>query len=97
MSACIEAGELTKARAYLAEVDAVDKPAKLLFFEGEWELAGKALTAEIELLRTTGNLEGELGVTLVLARLQRFAGRARTGRPSSAKGARDFRGRRSHT
>jgi tetratricopeptide (TPR) repeat protein len=36
MSACIEAGELTKARAYLAEVDAADKPAKLLFFEGEW-------------------------------------------------------------
>jgi hypothetical protein len=36
--------------------------------------AGKALTAEIELFRTTGNLESDLGVTLVLAELQRFAG-----------------------
>jgi hypothetical protein len=35
VTACIDAGELTKARAYLAEADSTHKPPKLLFLEGE--------------------------------------------------------------
>jgi len=71
---CIDGGELTKARSYLAEVDAADKPSDLLFFEGEWELAGEQWTAYAERTRTTGNLEGELGVAGALARLHRSTG-----------------------
>jgi tetratricopeptide (TPR) repeat protein len=74
VGAWIDAGELTRARSYLAEVDAPDKPPALLFFEGEWELASKQLTAQRERSRTTGNRYAELGVALVLARLRRFTG-----------------------
>jgi len=74
VSACISAGELTQARASLAEVDAENKPADLLFFEGEWEVAGKRLTAESERSMTAGNRLGELTVAPDLARAQRFTG-----------------------
>jgi len=74
VTACVDAGELTKARAYLAEADATHKPAELMFFEGEWELVGKRLTASFERSRTKGNLLGELLVALDLARVHRFAG-----------------------
>jgi len=72
--ACIEAGELAKARAYLAEVDNTHKPAELLFIEGEWELAGKKLTANYDRCRTNGDRARELGVAFDLARLHRFIG-----------------------
>ena len=55
--ACTEMGDLSKARGYLAEVDATNKPAELLFFEGEWELAGKRLTADFERSLMAGNRE----------------------------------------
>jgi DNA-binding winged helix-turn-helix (wHTH) protein/tetratricopeptide (TPR) repeat protein len=71
---CIAAGELTKARAYLAEADATHKPAQLLFFEGEWEAAGRRLIAQSERSRTTGVRYGELLVVLDLARWHRFTG-----------------------
>jgi tetratricopeptide (TPR) repeat protein len=70
---CIEAGELTKARASLAEGDAPRKPARLLFFEGDWELADKRLNAVFEQSRRTGYRE--LEIALDLARLHRFTGR----------------------
>jgi tetratricopeptide (TPR) repeat protein len=72
--ACAEMGDLSKARGYLAEVDATNKPAELLFFEGEWELAGKMLTADFERSLTAGNREDELWWGLPLARLHRFTG-----------------------
>jgi tetratricopeptide (TPR) repeat protein len=72
--ACTEMGDLSKARGYLAEVDATNKPAELLFFEGEWELAGKKLTADFERSLTAGNREDELWWGLPLARLHRFTG-----------------------
>ena len=72
--ACTEMGDLSKARGYLAEVDATNKPAELLFFEGEWELAGKRLTADFERSLTAGNREDELWWGLPLARLHRFTG-----------------------
>jgi len=71
---CIEAGELTKARAYLAEAETTDKPAELLFFEGEWELADKTLIAGSERSRTAGNRLGELWFAPHLARLHRLTG-----------------------
>jgi tetratricopeptide (TPR) repeat protein len=74
VTTCIDAGELDKARAHLAEIDATHKPTKLLFFEGEWELAGKRLTAHSERARRAGSLEGELIAALALQQLHRFAG-----------------------
>jgi tetratricopeptide (TPR) repeat protein len=80
--ACIELGELTKARAYLAEAN-TEKPegfllvgyeAKLLFFQGQWELADKKLTAQAERARTSGNRQEEVQAELDLAVLQRFTG-----------------------
>ena len=59
VTSCIDAGELTTARVYLAEVDATYKLAELVFFEGEWELAIKQATARSEWSRTTGNREFE--------------------------------------
>src|SRR6516165_10230084 len=74
VTACIDAGDLVEARAYLAEVDAADKPAELLFYEGEWEIAGKMLTADFEQSRRTGNRQEELGTALDLVALaHRFA------------------------
>jgi len=70
----IEAGELTQARASLAEVDAPRKPAWLLFFEGEWELAVERLTARSEPNRRTGNRGEELLCATDLARVHRFTG-----------------------
>src|SRR5215469_1205608 len=72
--ACSEMGDLGKARGYLAEVDATNKPADLLFFEGEWELAGKRLTADFERSLAAGNREDEMWWGLPLARLHRFTG-----------------------
>jgi tetratricopeptide (TPR) repeat protein len=72
--ACIEAGEFTQARAHLAQVNAKDKPEELLFFEGDWELLGKMLTAQYERVRTTGSLQQEMWLELDLARLHRFTG-----------------------
>jgi tetratricopeptide (TPR) repeat protein len=74
VTACIDAGELTKARAFLAEADSTPKPAKLLVLEGEWELADKRLTAQSERSMTAGNRQGELIVAPDLARAQRFTG-----------------------
>jgi len=74
VTACVDAGELTKARAYLAEADSTDKPAKLLFLEGEWELAGKRLTALSKRSRSAGSLQEELWAASDLARLHRFTG-----------------------
>jgi len=71
---CIDAGELTEAQAYSAEVNADSKPAVLLFFEGEWELAGKNLAAESDRLRTTGFRREELFLAIDLGRLVRFTG-----------------------
>jgi tetratricopeptide (TPR) repeat protein len=45
-----------------------------LFFEGEWELAGKRLTARSEPYRTTGNRADEFLVSADLARVHRFTG-----------------------
>jgi tetratricopeptide (TPR) repeat protein len=70
---CVDAGELTKARSHLAEVDAVHKPTKLLLVEGEWELAGKLAIADFERSRTMGNRKGESEV-VELARAHRFTG-----------------------
>ena len=76
--ACVEAGKLTEARAYLAEADTAPKPwdpsGKLLFLEGEWELAAKSLAAKSERNRTTGNRLGELTRAIDLARLHKFTG-----------------------
>jgi tetratricopeptide (TPR) repeat protein len=72
--ACTEMGDLSRARGYLADVDATNKPAELLFFEGEWELAGERLTADFERSLTAGNREDELWWGLPLARLHRFTG-----------------------
>ncbi|HYK17060.1 MAG TPA: hypothetical protein VEV37_03510, partial [Bryobacteraceae bacterium] len=80
-SACREMGELTKARTYLAKVNAENKleglpqfadQARLLFYEGQWELADKSLTAHVEQLRTSGHLLDEFYVALELARLHTF-------------------------
>jgi tetratricopeptide (TPR) repeat protein len=71
-------GELPKARAYLAEAHAAGLPSvgdeALLFFEGQWELADKMLTAHAERARTSGNRQEEFWVALGLARLHRFRG-----------------------
>ena len=74
VTACAQAGELTQARAYLAEAEATQKPTELLFFEGEWELLEKALAARCDWARTTENRSGELSEAFPLARLCRFAG-----------------------
>ena len=74
VSACIDAGELTQAAVHLADVDKTDKPAELLFFEGEWELAGKRLTSLLEQFRTAGNVQDELLRAFVRARVHRFTG-----------------------
>jgi tetratricopeptide (TPR) repeat protein len=68
-------GELTEARDYLAEANAKNKAAGLLFFEGEWALASKLLTAQFERLRATGNLQEELLRAPLLARVHSFTGR----------------------
>ena len=85
--ACIEAGELTKEQAHVAESEAIDKPKELsfvegewelagkrLFFEGEWELASKTLTAESGRSAANGSRAGELYVALDLARVHKFIG-----------------------
>ena len=76
--ACVQAGKLTEARAYLAEADTAPKPwdpsGKLLFLDGEWELVAKSLTAKSERNRTTGNRLGELTRAIDLARLHKFTG-----------------------
>jgi hypothetical protein len=87
ITACIEAGELTTARAYLAEADAAHKPAKLLFFEGEWELTGKALTAVSERSRATGNRQRQLLAALDLGGVAQVPRRASRGRAISARGS----------
>jgi tetratricopeptide (TPR) repeat protein len=80
---CREMGELTKARTYLAEANAENKleglppfadQARLLFYEGQWELADKRLTAYVEQLGAVGNRFDEFYVALELARLYRFRG-----------------------
>ena len=70
----IEAGELAKARAYLDEPDVNNMQALLLFFEGEWDRADKALRAWSEVSRTTGHRLDDLRVAIALARLHRLAG-----------------------
>jgi class 3 adenylate cyclase len=70
----IEAGELNEARVHLVEVDAKNKPAELLFYEGEWELADKMLTARSERQRTIGNLQEECFSALLFALVYRFTG-----------------------
>jgi tetratricopeptide (TPR) repeat protein len=81
--ACREMGELTKTRAYLAEANAENKlaglplfsdEARLLFYEGQWELADKRLSAHAERARTSGNRQEEFFVALELAREHRFTG-----------------------
>jgi tetratricopeptide (TPR) repeat protein len=80
--ACIQMGELPKARAYLAEANAEKleglpfslHEARFLFFEGQWELADKRLTAHAERARTSGNRQDEAWGALELARLHRFRG-----------------------
>src|SRR5215469_6505270 len=72
--ACVDAGRLTEARAYLAEFDATLKHTSLLFFEGEWEVAGKSMNELSERERTLGNRLNELASALDLARLHRFNG-----------------------
>jgi tetratricopeptide (TPR) repeat protein len=74
VTACIDAGELAKARAYLAEVEAAESSAELLFFEGEWEITCKMLTADFERSRATGNRQEELSAARDLARAHRFSG-----------------------
>jgi tetratricopeptide (TPR) repeat protein len=69
---CIDAGELSEARDYIPDANADNKPAVLLFFEGEWELARERLAAESERLRPIGYRALELRVALDLARLHRF-------------------------
>jgi tetratricopeptide (TPR) repeat protein len=81
--ACIEMGELTKARIFQAEANAQNKPeglplfvdeARLLFLEGQWELADKMLTAQAERARTSGNRREDLWSAGALARLRRLTG-----------------------
>jgi tetratricopeptide (TPR) repeat protein len=81
VTACIDMGELPKARAYLAEANAENEglplfavEARLLFLEGQWELADKTLTAEAERARTSGHRLDEFSVALQLARSHRFRG-----------------------
>jgi tetratricopeptide (TPR) repeat protein len=72
---CIEAGELNKALSHRAELEPLSRAAaQLLFFEGEWELAGERLTARSEPYRTTGNRVDEFVVAIDLARVHRFTG-----------------------
>ncbi len=73
-AACIQGGELAKARSYLAEANAANTPAGLLFFEGEWERADKMLSAWSEHSRRTGNRREELWSAIALARLHRVTG-----------------------
>ena len=74
VTACIDAGELAKARVYLAEVEAAESSAELLFFEGEWEITRKMLTADFERSHATGNRQEELSAARDLARARRFSG-----------------------
>jgi len=81
VTACIDMGELPKARTYLAEANAENEglplfadEARLLFLEGQWELADKTLTAEAEGARTSGHRQDEFWVALQLARSHRFRG-----------------------
>jgi class 3 adenylate cyclase len=75
---CIDVGELAKARSYLADLNAQNKPelpdyqghlAQLLFIEGEWELACKTLTAWSECSRASGSRREDLNSAAALARL----------------------------
>jgi len=81
VTACIDMGELPKARTYLAEANAENEglplfadEARLLFLEGQWELADKTLTAEAEGARTSGHRQDEFWVAFQLARSHRFRG-----------------------
>ena len=69
-------GRLTEARAYLAEANAekTEPEARLLFFEGQWELADKTLTASAETARRSENRQFESWGAGPLARLRRFTG-----------------------
>jgi tetratricopeptide (TPR) repeat protein len=76
-------GELTKARAYLAEAKAEDKSegllfnaieGTLLFLEGKWELADQKLTAHVKRARTSGYRDGELHVAGAITLLRRLSG-----------------------
>jgi DNA-binding winged helix-turn-helix (wHTH) protein/tetratricopeptide (TPR) repeat protein len=73
--ACREMGELAKARAYLAEAKAEEEPNfAILLYEGQWELAEKALTAFAERTRTSGHRPDQFWGAVFLARLRRFTG-----------------------
>jgi tetratricopeptide (TPR) repeat protein len=79
--ACRDMGELPRARAYLAEAQAESEglplfadQASLLFFEGQWELAEKTLTAHAERARMSGKRQDEFWVALTLNMLYRFRG-----------------------
>ena len=79
--ACIQMGELPKARAYLAEANAEDKglpllfnEARLLFCEGQWELADKMLTAHAERVRMSGHRSDQFSIAFILYKLHRFRG-----------------------
>ena len=74
VQACVVAGELTEARAYLGDADATHRPPQLLFFENEWELVRKRLAADSERSRTAGNRFRELWLALELARLHGLTG-----------------------
>jgi len=83
VDAYIDMGELTKARACLAEANAEKKPeglvlfdneAKLLVFEGQWELAVKTMTAEVEGAAASGACLADLLVARDLAGLRRLTG-----------------------
>ena len=58
----------------------LNKPAILSFFEGEWELAGKMLTAELQQSGAAGQRLTELIDARDLARVPRFAGEGEIGR-----------------
>lgn len=69
-------------RAYLAEANADNKPSGLSFFEGEWELARKKLTAQFEDIEAHRDREAykdehpELDVEADLKRRERRAHQA---------------------
>jgi len=74
VTAYINAGELSEARAYLAEANTENKPEELLFIEGDWELADQTLTVRSERSRTGGNRHNEWWVAHSLAWLHRLSG-----------------------
>jgi len=74
VNACIWAGEFAEARTYLAEGGRIRRSPELLFFEGEWELAGNKLTAWSERSRRSGSRQDEVMAAVQLARLHRLTG-----------------------